>query len=214
MRQQGKSYSQIKSIVGVSKSTLSLWLRDYPLAEWRIRELRDHNQQRIEQFRKTMMSKKSSRLNTVYEKQSKLILPLTKRDLLVAGLFLYWGEGEKAREAQIGISNTDPAVPRFFIYWLMRCFGVPKEKLRVRLQLYSDMSIIEKTKYWSETLNIPLFQFQKPYVKKNLSSGINYKGGFGHGTCNILVGDVRLYEKILMSLKCIRDFINNKGRIA
>jgi len=31
LRKQEMSYSQIKSILGISKSTLSSWLRDYPL---------------------------------------------------------------------------------------------------------------------------------------------------------------------------------------
>lgn len=40
MRESGMSYSQIKAELGVSKSTLSLWLRDLPLSDERIRELR------------------------------------------------------------------------------------------------------------------------------------------------------------------------------
>src|SRR6187549_3992535 len=33
MRQEGRSYREIRAVVGVSKSTLSLWLRDVPLSE-------------------------------------------------------------------------------------------------------------------------------------------------------------------------------------
>ncbi|MEK7090172.1 MAG: helix-turn-helix domain-containing protein, partial [Patescibacteria group bacterium] len=57
LRKQLKSYSQIKKILGVSKSSLSLWLQNYPLPKWRIRELRDNNEQRIEKFRLTMQAK-------------------------------------------------------------------------------------------------------------------------------------------------------------
>ena len=58
LRKQGKSYSQIKTILKVSKSTLSLWLRDYPLSRQRIRELRDWSEQRIEKCRETKRKKK------------------------------------------------------------------------------------------------------------------------------------------------------------
>ena len=33
MRKEGRSYREIRDVVGVSKSTLSLWLRDVPLTE-------------------------------------------------------------------------------------------------------------------------------------------------------------------------------------
>ena len=47
------AHAQIKSIVGVSKSTLSHWLRDYPLSQRRMRELRDLNPKRIKSYRET-----------------------------------------------------------------------------------------------------------------------------------------------------------------
>ena len=39
LRKQGMSYGQIKKILKISKSTLSDWLKNYPLTEERIREL-------------------------------------------------------------------------------------------------------------------------------------------------------------------------------
>ena len=39
LRKQEISYSQIKKILGVSKSTLSDWLHKFPLSEEKIREL-------------------------------------------------------------------------------------------------------------------------------------------------------------------------------
>jgi transcriptional regulator with XRE-family HTH domain len=39
MREEGRSYREIRDVVGVSKSTLSLWLRDVPLSEEQQRAL-------------------------------------------------------------------------------------------------------------------------------------------------------------------------------
>jgi len=63
---QGKSYSQIKAILKVSKSTLSLWLQDYPLSEKRLRELRDWNQSRIENYIETRKRQRETILNDIY----------------------------------------------------------------------------------------------------------------------------------------------------
>jgi hypothetical protein len=78
---------------------LSLWLRNYPLYEERIKELQKKGWKRSEasreRFRNTMRRKKEERLREFYEEQKKLLFPFSKREFFLAGLFLYWGEGVK-----------------------------------------------------------------------------------------------------------------------
>ena len=205
------SYSQIKKILKVSKSTLSLWLRNYPLSKQRIRELRDWNEQRIERCRETKRKKKEERLNQFYKEQKKLLFPFNKREFFLAGLFLYLGEGKKSDLFELSLSNTDPSIIKFFIAWLLKSLLVPKEKIKIHLHLYNDMDIKKEVEFWSKTLDIPLNQFTKPYIKKTSSSRINHKGGFGHGTCNAKVGDARLTEKVHMAMKAIADKYNKMG---
>ena len=206
LRKQGMSYSQIKEKLGIGKGTLSVWLKDYPLSKERIRELRDCSAQRIERFRETMRGKREKRLKEFYEQQKKIIFPLNKRELYLAGLFLYWGEGDKCKPScAIGISNTDPSVIRFFISWANKSLNVPKERIFLTLQLYTDMSIEKEHKYWSEVLETPLSQFKRPYIKKTSSDRINHKGGFGHGTCRAKILNARLAERTMMAIQTIAD---------
>ena len=212
LRKQEMSYSQIKKILRVSKSTLSYWLRDYPLSEKRIKELQKmgarSSEHAIEKFRKTMKEKKEKRLGDFYKQQKKLIFPIKKRELYIAGLFLYWGDGAKTQSTQLSLSNTDPAMIKFFIHWLTRCLNVPKEKLKIQLHLYKDMRVKKEIRFWSTTLGISEKQFNRPYIKKTSSKRINHKGSFGHGTCNIGIGNARLSEKTLMAIKAISDKYN------
>lgn len=210
LRKQKYSYSQIKKILKINKSTLSYWLRDYPLSKKRIRELRDWNEQRIERYRETMRNKREKRLKNFYLEQKNLIFPLNKRELYLAGLFLYWGEGTKTQQSVVSISNTNPSIIKFFIFWLTKALNVTKNRIRVYLHLYNDMDIKKEMAYWSIALKIPLSQFNKPYVKITSSERINHKGVFGHGTCNIKIGDARLSEKIFMALKAISDKYNRR----
>jgi len=205
LRKQGMSYSQIRSIIKVSKSTLSLWLKNYPLSKERIKELRAFSEQRIERFRETVRQKREKRLTETYQTQKQLILPLSNRELFIAGLLLYWGEGTKCKRDGLSISNNDPSVIRFFIYWLKKSLAIPKKKIRILLHLYNDMNINNELNYWSKILRIPLRQFNRSYIKKTPSTRINHKGGFGHGTCNVRINSVPLAEKIFMSLKVISN---------
>jgi len=205
LRKQGMSYSQIRSIIKVSKSTLSLWLKNYPLSKERIKELRAFSERRIERFRETVRQKREKRLTETYQTQKQLILPLSNRELFIAGLLLYWGEGTKCKRDGLSISNNDPSVIRFFIYWLKKSLAIPKKKIRILLHLYNDMNINNELNYWSKILRIPLRQFNRSYIKKTPSTRINHKGGFGHGTCNVRINSVPLAEKIFMSLKVISN---------
>lgn len=204
LRLQGKSYSQIKNILKANKSTLSYWLKDYPLSERRIRKLRDNNPKRIEKYRATRLRQKQERFNKIYQKEKKILLPFSKRDLFVAGLFLYWGEGTKTTEARISVSNTNPSVIKFFIKWL-KLLKVPTKKIKIYLHLYSDMNSQKEINFWSDTLKIPKKQFQKPYVKRSKIKEITYRRSFSHGTCNVLVGGAELREKVMANLKIIEE---------
>jgi len=215
LRKQEMSYSQIKKVLGVSKSTLSYWLKDFPLSKERVEELQrkgwEKSEASREKFRITMRKKKEERIADAYKVQKKFLLPLSKRDLFIAGLMLYWGEGTKSHMYALELANTDPAVMKLFIHWLTKSLKAPKDKIKVRIQLYKDMDIDKTLQFWSKTLYIPLCQFVKPQVKKSSSKRINHKGSFGYGTCSAKICNVLLAEKIHMGIKVISDTYKQKG---
>ncbi len=208
LRRKGRSYSQIKKDLNLSKSTLSRWLRKFPLNKNQISALRGKNQVRIEKFRQTMKIKRDSRLLGYYNEQKNILFPFTNKELLIAGLFLYWGEGNKASRNTISINNTDPSVLRFAMCWLIKSLKIPRKKIQVFLHLYSDMNIGRELEFWSEQLSLPKSQFAKTYIKKSFRINLDQKG-FGHGTCGLSVYNTVLKENILMAIKAISDKIGN-----
>ncbi len=204
LRQQGMSYSQIKAVVKVNKSTLSLWLRDLPLSDNRIKELRDFSAIRIEKCRNTKAEKKQSRLDAVYKKVSSDVGKLSNREIFLCGLFLYWGEGSKTNRYSVEITNTDPAMIKFVLLWF-KTIGVYKESLIVHLKIYKDMNRLKILEYWSKLLNINKNQFRF-HIKKSNQSDITYKGGFGRGTCSIVYWDRDKGEYITQCLSYFKNY--------
>jgi hypothetical protein len=207
LRLEGQTYRQIREELGVSKSTLSLWLQKLPLTELQI-EVLSKNKERSkelsrEKFRNTCLQKRITRLRGVYEEQSRELLLLSEKELFLSGLFLYWGEGEK-RHGIVSISNTDPRVVKFALIWMTKSLKISGKKIKIQLQLYKDMNVQESIVFWSKSLNIPANQFYKPYIKKTNREGLTYKT-FGYGTCKIVYCSVELSEKIAMSIKAISD---------
>ena len=209
LRKKGKTYTEIRRELKISKSTLSNWLSLYPLTRAQLVELeasiKRNKEYSREKYRETMRLKREKRLLETYTSMGNVLLPLSMKELEIAGLFLYWGEGQKRINSAVAISNTDPQVIRFGLYWLNQVLIIPVEKICVYLHLYSDMDIDMELEYWVKELNLPLAQFKKPYIKRSLRSTIDHKG-FGHGTCNLVVNNVLLKEKIMMSIKSIADF--------
>lgn len=208
LRLEGKSYSEIKRFLGISKSTLSGWLRDYPLSQEQIKALRDLNPRRIENFRNTMRKKREARLQIAHERAKIKIGRLRKKDIFLAGFFLYWAEGTKTANCATALANTDPAMLKFFIKWL-QIVGVDKSKLKVKLHLYSDMDIRKQTLFWSHELGLPLSCFKKPYIKQSTREGIKYKGRFGQGTCNVIFENREINDYVLMGVKYLREYVVN-----
>lgn len=204
MRREGASYSQIKQRIGVSKSSLSLWLRHLPLSPERIRELRDFSEIRIERYRETRRRTREARWAEVRKCAERDIGKLSQRELVIAGLFLYWGEGGKTSPASTTLSNTDPAMILFFMQWL-EALAVPKEKLRVHMHFYSDMNVEKELQFWSKTLDLPLSSFTKPYIKNSKQTLLSYPQKFNHGTCNLLYHNRDVSEYVLKALDYIRD---------
>lgn len=201
------SYSELKRKFGVSKSTLSYWLKGHPLSKDRINTLRANSEQRIERYRNTMALKRELKNKIAYNKISKDIKTINNREMFLCGLFLYWAEGGKTRSSGITLTNTNPFMLKFYMKWL-NIIGVPKHKLRIHLHLYSDMDITKEIHFWSNILGLSRNYFQRPYIKKTTLSSLTYKNGFGHGTCSIIYDNKSISDYVLMGIKRLQELSN------
>lgn len=203
LRKAGHSYSQIRELLNVSKSSLSLWLRDIPLSDKRLRELRDHNQVRIEKSRETKRKKKEQRRDAVLTKVSSDI-EASKDPLFTSGFYLYWGEGTKTAEYSVSFTNTDPAMVRCFVEWI-QLLGISIDKLKLKLHLYSDQNENVLKHYWSRQTGVPLKNFYKTYTKPTESNRKTYKGMHENGTCSVFYHNRDIYEYVIAGVKYLRE---------
>lgn len=212
------SYGEIKKRLNVPKSTLSYWLRDFPLSEAKILELRRKGwvkgEASRERFRATMRKKKELKNQEVYNKYRKELSMLSRKTLFVAGLVLYLCEGTKTDYARIVLTNTDPKVIKFFIWWMNIFLDIPKNKIKVALHLYENMDIEKEWKFWKNELGIRENQFVKPSIRKLQKSSFSYKESFRHGTCKVYFGGVEKKREVMMAIQAFFDsYKNMNGRV-
>jgi len=171
LRRKGISIKKIASKLGVSSSSISLWVRDIELTEEQYKTLKQNAKDPLYGKRLSYINKIKRDTNRKIEKlKAEGILKigkLTKRELFLAGCALYWSEGFK-KDSQVGFANSDPAMLRLFLRWLMECFGYKTEDLIVRVTINSSHKyrIREIEKYWSEQTKLSPENFRKPFFQK------------------------------------------------
>ena len=211
LRQQGKSWTYIKNCLSLNRGTLSRWIKDVELTQiQRQNILEDSKIRRIENYITTVKARRKRIEEDAYRTEFKNLGKIKDRDLFIAGLFLYLGEGSKSNRHLICISNSNPEIIKFAKFWLTKILLVPENKFRLQLHLYQDMDIKKEIDFWSKSLCIPRNQIIKPYIKKTSSKVIDHPT-FGHGTCNIYLSNTILKGRIMASIKVILDSI--AGRI-
>lgn len=202
---QEMSYSMIRKKLGVPKSTLSYWLRDFPLDDEKILELRragwKKGESSRERYRNTMRKKKEDLEELVYKDAAKQFKNLSKESLYLAGLLMYEAEGDKKSRYRISLANTDINLIKFFIKWLKMFFNVQQEELRLQLHLYESMNIKKEEEYWCAGTGLTRGQLYKTQVRKLTKNSFTYSSTNGHGTCQVSYSNRDKKMRIIQSVK-------------
>ena len=114
-RAENMTLADIAATLGVSKSSVSLWVRDVPFTPSKRRS----GPQRRPHPAHTAKLRQIEELN---ELGIKRIGTLGEEAFLVAGLALYAGEGSKG-DGMVNFANTDERMISFFCAWLRRFFS-------------------------------------------------------------------------------------------
>jgi transposase len=78
----------------------------------------------------------------------------SERELLVAGLALYLGEGTRRGKHEVALANTDPRILRMFLKFLREICGVSEDKIAAELIMFDDVSVDEAIDYWAQAVNL------------------------------------------------------------
>ena len=122
------------------------------------------------------------------------VLTSEQEKLKLAVLMLYWGEGTKGGNG-VALSNSDPQMIKLFVQFLREICGIEESRLRVTLHLYPDHDEKTLKEFWSSLTDIPLTQFNKPFVHRDTKG--SYKKKSQYGTVEVRYSDILLIKLIL-----------------
>ncbi len=202
LRQQGWSIKAIAEHLGVSRSSVSRWVRDITLTEEQQELLRNKRPKlHREKARQTRLAREEMRREKEREKARELYEQFKKEPLFMAGLVGYWAEGSKTC-GHLRVANTDPCFLKVMMRWLMQYGAIRKEDFTLSVYMHTDLGITEEEcrKFWEEQLGLPITRL---YWKEN--KGHNYRRRRSYfGTAYLKVKrSGRLLEYIKEWIRCM-----------
>ena len=169
LREQGLDYDDIAASLGVSKSSVSLWVRDIPRpGRLSYEECRKRSAEGAQRYWAAERPLREARREAVRAAAAAEIGPLTEGEILIAGAIAYWCEGAKTkarrRQDRVVFVNSDPALIRFFLRFL-DTVGIGREDLTYRVHIHETADVLGAEQFWQRITRADPRQFRRTVLK-------------------------------------------------
>ncbi len=210
LRKQGKSINQIVAESGLSKASVSVWVRDIVLTKSQKNKIteRGRSMESIEKRRLSRLANEYKKTRSVMDSAKKDISSISLHELKIIGSMLYLGEGGKTRKGMVRLANSDPLIIQMTMRFFREVCLVPENKFYGHIHTFDNADVEKTEKYWSKITKIPRKQFYKTYVKQSTAS-LHKRKTLPYGTCEIGVCDTKLFLTIMGWIEKIKELTTN-----
>lgn len=210
LRREGASYSQICGTLKIPKTTVSDWFRDL---DWSInlkQKLSVENQEahkiRLIELNKIRGESLNAAYNKAREEARCEFESMKYNPLFIAGLMLYWGEGDKLTKFSTKITNTDPELIRLYVFFLRNACGIPEQLIKGHILVYPDLDALTCKKHWAAESGIREDRFFKTTVIQGKHKARRIK----YGVCMVGISSTYFKVKMLEWLKLLPEELMDK----
>jgi transcriptional regulator with XRE-family HTH domain len=207
-KDQGRSIKEIARLLGVSRSSVSLWVRDIELTPEQESALSARDPARNHARNGWAANRERGRLRRRGYQLAGRRRARRLEPLFVAGCMLYWAEGWKCRST-VQLTNADPEVIRLFARFLRECFGVPDDRMRLACHLFADHLSRQREieQFWLDVVDLPRSFLQKSMVNKySRPSQRKWLNALPYGTCKLIVHSTEILQTIYGSIQELGGF--------
>lgn len=180
LRRAGMTYDEIVDELGVSKSSVSLWVRDLPRP--RQPDVHAHMDMMRAARRAKIDHERTETKATAFAE----VGAMTDRELLILGVGLYWAEGAKDkpydRRERITFVNSDPNMIRLFLHWLA-LLGVSADRLHVHVMIHESADVEGAERHWADVVGIAVADLGKTTLKRHNPTTVRKNVGVSYHGC-------------------------------
>jgi hypothetical protein len=199
---EGLSLGQISTCLGVSKSSVSGWVKNVKLTKNQTLKLLKQNPA-TKQYNGIRITSDTNRKRAAaarlnYQHQGRR--ESYDFNLHLAGCMLYWAEGTKSRNS-VRFTNTDASMMVLFLKFIREIYGIANDKIVItcRSHVLSPYGLEEVEKYWTKTLGLTDKNLRKGSIETRIPKVKKVK--YPYGICSISVNDTNLVQRIFGSIK-------------
>ncbi|MFA5942364.1 MAG: hypothetical protein WC798_01705 [Candidatus Paceibacterota bacterium] len=211
LRRSGKSYTEIRDALKIPVSTLSDW---FSKVDWS-KQIKKHLASEMQKQHTTRIIElnkvRGHHLENVYtearEEAKRDFEELKYNPLFIAGLMLYWGEGDKLTKQAVKLTNTDPNLIRLYVFFLKRVCGIPEDKIKAQVLVYPDLNEKDCREYWARESGLDL----KSFTKSSTMQGRHKTRRIAYGVCMICISSTYFKVKMLEWLRLLPGELMNKA---
>jgi DNA-binding MarR family transcriptional regulator len=201
--EEGLPINEIARRVAVSKSSVSIWVRDIELTPRQEAALRAKNPAFNQQLSGWRQNAAKHRAKRVAAQESGRALARRSEPLHLAGCMLYWAEGSKRRN-QLCFSNSDPEMVKFFVEFLKTYFDIHDRDIRITCHLFADHIDHQRDveQFWLDEAGLTRESLRKSVVNVySRSSKRKRINKLPYGTCQVVVSRTWILQSILGSIQ-------------
>jgi hypothetical protein len=201
--EEGLPINEIARRVSVSKSSVSIWVRDIELTAQQEAALKAKNPAYNRQLSGWRQNAAKHRARRVAAQESGRMVARRSEPLHLAGCMLYWAEGSKRRN-QLCFSNSDPEMVRFFVVFLKTYFDIRDTDIRITCHLFADHIEHQRDveQFWLNQAGLPGESLRKSVVNVySRSSKRKRINKLPYGTCQVVVSRTWVLQSILGAIQ-------------
>jgi hypothetical protein len=191
LRSAGRTYDEIAAELGVSKASVSLWVRDLPRSgRLSYAECRRRNAEGVARYWAAERPIRAARQQAARDKAAAEVGTLKDREVLIAGAIAYWCEGSKSKPYRRAANrvifiNSDPALIAFFLSFLAVA-GVAPDRLICRVHIHESADVAAAQQFWLDQTGLPAEQFRQPILKRHNPKTVRKNTGDDYHGCLIV----------------------------
>ncbi len=193
LRKQGKTYGEIAKQILVSKSTLSLWLRDVEVSAEFLSRIRQKKLDAVKKGWEARRKERIDRTKQITDAAREEVSKFYKQPLWLVGVTLYWAEGHKEKSwrpgALVTFTNMDENTIIIFRNWCRKYMDVSDGDFVYSLYVHAthEMRTLEIKQWWARKLSINPDSIAV-YYKKHTTKHVRHNDDDNyHGVCRVRV---------------------------
>lgn len=199
--EQGLSIKDIAQELHVSKSSVSVWVRDIQLTDEQLAALDyRHNNHANRRNGSRAVAEKYRELRRKYQEEGRV--KAHERDPLhIAGCMLYWGEGSKTKNLEL--ANSDPDLIQFYVKFLHESLCIPDNEISIRIYCYTNngLALREIEDFWLRILHLPQACLRKAITNLRPRSSEQKGRKLKYGMCRVVVHKVCALHHVLGAIQ-------------